>query len=296
MSVDAKTVAELRRSTGLPLMKCKKALVATDGDIDAAVENLRKEGLKGIDKLKGRNMKDGLVFRHIVPEGAAAVAVQCETDFVARAADFGKFGEDLVQAIWNGAPAASGDGKAIADLKLSDGRTVTEHLDELVGSKIRENMKVGDWACFKPDGGTAGGSEGGMVSTYVHHNGKIACLVELTGDGLTGHDKIAELGNDLGMQIAFHADVQAMTRDELDQEWVAKEREIFLAQVENMPEDKRAQIAEGKLSKRLRDVVLLEQPFIKNEKESVQKHIDTVANEAGVGVAMARFARIAAGI
>lgn len=288
MEITAKMVAELRRRTGLPMMKCKKALVDAGGDIDAAVENLRKAGEKNIDKLKSREMKDGLVFTTVESSGAAAVAVLCETDFVARAEAFIAFGEELVKRLFAHGEQGVGTGDDIASFEMEDGRTVKEHLDELVGSKIRENMKVGSWACFRPDNG--------IVCTYVHHNSKIATLVELAGENLDRHDAVSELGNDLGMQLAFHSGVQALDRDGLDSEFVEKERAIFVAQVQNMPEEKQAQIAEGKLSKRLKDVVLLEQPFIKNEKQTVAEHVAEIAKETGADISITRFARVAAGV
>jgi len=287
MSIDAKLVAELRARTGLPMMKCKKALMDADGDLEKAVENLRKEGSKTIDKLKDRQMKDGLVFVDRQGSAAAAVAVLCETDFVARSEDFVVFGEALAKALHDKAPADKGEGGALNGIALGDGRTVREHLDELVGSKIRENMKVGEFARFRPKQGT--------VAVYVHHNNRIACMVELKGEGLDGNEAVAELGNDLGMQIAFHAQLQGLTEADLDPEWVEKERQIFLAQSESMPEDKRDKIAQGKLAKRLKEVVLLEQPFIKNEKVSVKQHVADVAKQAGLKVEIARFARVGAG-
>jgi elongation factor Ts len=268
-------------------MKCKQALVDGDGDLEKAEERLRKEGHKTIDKLKGREMKEGLVFRHTGDGGVAAVAVLCETDFVARSGDFVAFGEALVKSLFDAAPADRGDGDSLAAFRLADGRTVAEHLDELVGSKIRENMKVGEYACFK--------TAQGYVANYVHHNGKIACLVELAGESLGEHEAVRTLGHELGMQIAFHAQLRALDQDGLDAEWVDKEREIFLAQVQNMPEDRRDKIAAGKLAKRLKEVVLLDQPFIKNEKESVKQHVAAIAKEAGTDVEVRRFARIAAG-
>jgi len=287
MDIPAKLVYELKKRTDLPMMKCKKALVDANGDIDIAIENLRKEGTKTIGKLKDREMKEGLVFTHQAGDAAAAVAVLCETDFVARNAAFQEFGNDLAKQIFDHAPEDRGDGASIAQLKMSDGRTVQEQLDELVGSKIRENMKVGEFVCFR--------TADGMVSTYVHHNAKIACLVELKGDGLAGHDAVKQLGTELGMQIAFHSQLEGLTRDDIDAAWIAKEREIFVAQAAEMPEDKREKIAEGKLNKRLKEVVLLDQPFIRNDKESVQQHVDAVAKEAGTPVAVSRFARISAG-
>jgi elongation factor Ts len=287
MEITAKMVAELRARTGLPMMKCKKALVEADGDIETAIDNLRKEGEKTIGKLSSREMKEGLVFTHQDDAGAAAVSILCETEPVATSAPIGEFGGMLVKDIYAKAPADTGTGADIADLELSDGRKVSAVLDEFVGSTIRENMKIGAFARFKPSNG--------VVSVYVHHNKKVAVLVELEGEGLAAHDAIGELGNDLGMHIAWNSDVQSLTRDGIDPEWIAKEREIFMAQVENMPEDKREKIAEGKLSKRLKDVVLLEQPFVKNQSESVQQHVEAVGKQIGTKVAIKRFARIAAG-
>ena len=133
------------------------------------------------------------------------------------------------------------------------------------------------------------------MAIYEHHNGRIAAVVEFEGKGLGDAEAVMELGKHLGMQLSFHKDVKALTRDELDAEWVAKEREVFVAQAENMPEDKRAMIAEGKLNKRLKDVVLLEMPFIMNDKVSVQDQVAAVAKDAGVEMTLKRFARIGAG-
>ncbi|HEX5136436.1 MAG TPA: translation elongation factor Ts [Planctomycetota bacterium] len=288
MSIDAKTVAELRRRTGLPMMKCKEALSGAGGDLTLAEENLRKEGHKTIDKLKDREMKEGLVFTAEDKGAVAAVAVLCETDFVARSTDVQQFGELLVRGVLAAAPSDKGSGEALHGLRLEDGRTVKDHLEDLVGKRIRENMKIGSFARFKPQAG-------GYVGLYVHHNRKIACLVDLEGKDVASKPPVKELAKDLGMQIAFHAQLLALDPKELDPEWVAKEREIFVAQVQDMPEGKRAQIAEGKLSKRMKEVVLLEQPFLKDEKTSVKQRVEAVGKEAGTSVRIRRFARVGAG-
>jgi elongation factor Ts len=287
MTIDAKTVAELRRRTGLPMMKCKEALGTAQGDLDLAEENLRKEGFKTIDKLKGREMKEGLAFVAEEKGAVAAVAVLCETDFVARSADFQKFGEMLAKDLLAKAPSDQGDGAALLAVKLSDGRTVQQHLDDLVGSRIRENMKIGSFARFRP--------QGSYVGTYVHHNRKIACLIELEGADLGSRPAAKELANDLGMQVAFHAQLLALEKGGLDAAWLDKEREIFLAQAQEMPEGKRAQIAEGKLAKRIKEVVLLDQPFLKDEKVSVKQRVEAVAKQAETPIRIRRFARIGAG-
>ncbi len=288
MGIDAKTVAELRRRTGPPMLKCKEALEAAGGDLALAEENLRKEGFKTIDKLKDREMKEGVVFIAEEKGAVAAVAVLCETDFVARSADVQQFGEMLAKDLLARAPSDQGPGDALHGMKLSDGKTVKDHLDDLVGKRIRENMKIGVFARFRPQ-------PGGYVGTYVHHNKKIACLVELDGKDVGARAPAKELAKDLGMQIAFHSQLVALEPKELDPAWVAKEREIFVAQVQDMPEAKRAQIAEGKLAKRLKDVVLLDQPFLKDEKVSVKQRVEAVAKQAETPLRVRRFARVGAG-
>lgn len=285
MAIDAKLVAELRRRTGLPMMKCKAALVDAGGDVDVAAENLRKQGVKAAEKVAHRELKEGRVFLHADGNGACAVSLLCQTDFVANADDVVAFGEALVRDLHERAPADTGTGESLGDFKLSDGSDLKTKHQELA-LKIGENIQVGAYARFKP--------ADGLVSTYLHHNTKVAALVEFAGDNLTD-DSVQELGRDLGMQITFHAEVRALTRDDLDQEWVEKEREIFYATTENMPEEKRKQITEGRLSKRLKDVVLLEQPFIKDDKLTVKKRVEAVAGATGGSLAIRRFARIGAG-
>ena len=287
MGIDAKTVAELRRRTGLPMLKCKEALEAAGGDLVLAEENLRKEGYKTIDKLRDREMKEGVVFTAEEKGAVAGVAVLCETDFVARSGDVQRFGEMLAKDLLARAPADQGQGDALHGMMLSDGRTVKDHLDELVGKRIRENMKIGSFARFRP--------QGSYVGLYVHHNRKIASLVDLEGKDLAARAPVKELAKDLGMQIAAHVQLLALDPKDLDPAWVAKEREIFLAQVRDMPEGKRAQIAEGKLSKRLKEVVLLEQPFVKDEKVSVKQRVEAVAKQAETALRIRRFARVGAG-
>lgn len=287
MAIDAKTVAELRRRTGLPMLKCKEALEAAGGDLTLAEENLRKEGFKTIDKLKDRAMKEGIVFTAEEKGAVAAVAVLCETDFVARSADVQKFGEMLAKDVLARAPGDSGEGDALSAMKLSDGRTVKEHVDDLVGKRIRENMKIGAFARFKP--------QGSYVGLYLHHDKRVAALVELEGKDLGAKAPAKELAKDLGMQITFQHQLMALEAKEIPAEWIAKEREIFLAQVQDMPEAKRGQIAEGKLAKRLKEVVLLDAPFLKDDKSSVKQRVEAVAKEAGTPVRIRRFARVGAG-
>lgn len=285
MSIDAKTVGELRKRTGLPMMRCKKALQEAGGDLEVAADNLRKQGVKASEKVAARELKEGLVFVHREGNGVCAVSLMCQTDFVAKSEDVVAFGKQLAAELYTRAPADTGTGDQLDDFEIN-GTTVKKTYDDFA-LKMGENIKVGDWARFVP--------ETGAVAVYEHHNGRIAAMVEFEGQGLGDSDAVMELGKQLGMQLSFHKDVKALTRDELDEAWVAKEREIFVAQSENMPEDKRAMIAEGKLNKRLKDVVLLEMPFIMNDKVSVQDQLASVAKDAGKELSLKRFARIGAG-
>ncbi len=285
MSIDAKTVGELRKRTGLPMMKCKKALQEADGDLEKAADNLRKQGVKASEKVASRELMEGLVFVHREGNAACAVSIMCQTDFVAKAEDVVTFGNKLAELLMAGAPSDTGTGDQLDDFEIN-GTTVKKSYDDFA-LRMGENIKVGEWARFKPDNG--------VVAVYEHHNGRIAALVEFEGASLNDYAPVMTLGSELGMQLSFYKDVKALNRDGLDQEWVAKEREIFVAQSENMPEDKRAMIAEGKLNKRLKDVVLLEMPFIKDDKVSVTDKIAAVGKEAGVEFSIKRFARIGAG-
>lgn len=285
MSIDAKTVAELRKRTGLPMMKCKKALQEAGGDLEVAADNLRKQGVKASEKVASRELVEGRVFLHTEGNGACAVSIMCQTDFVAKSDDVVAFGAKLAEELMNRAPADVGTGDQLDDFEV-EGTTLKQTYDDFA-LKMGENIKVGEWARFKPDNG--------VVVAYKHHNERIAALAEFEGSSLNDYEAVMELGKQIGMQLSFHKDVKALTRDELDQEWVAKEREVFIAQAENMPEDKRAMIAEGKLNKRLKDVVLLEMPFIMDDKVSVIDKIAATAKEAGVEFSLKRFARIGAG-
>jgi len=286
MGIDAKTVAELRKMTGLPMMKCKQALTEAEGDLDKAAENLRKQGVKASEKVAERELKEGLVFVHKEGNGACAVSLMCQTDFVAKSEDVVTFGKALAKDLFAHAPKDKGTGEDLADYALADGTKLKDKYDEFA-LKIRENVKVGEFARFQP--------ANGVVTVYAHHNGRVAGVIEFEGDSLSDYDAVMELGNDLGMQLTFHKDVKALDESGLDPAWVEKEREIFIAQSENMPEEKRAMIAEGKLKKRLKEVVLLEMPFIKNDKLSVKEQVAAVAKDVGVGVTLKRFARIGAG-
>lgn len=274
MAVTAQVVKELRDRTGLPMMECKKALVATDGDIEKAIEELRKAGAKAQLKLAGRSATEGKIASWRSDDGkkGALATLRCESEPVTSNEQFLAFLNALLDLVVEHDPA---DVEALKALKHGEG-TVGDGLQELVG-KIRENFTIGAFARF----------EGDAVVQYVHFDGKKAAMIELSGKP---HDADIEvLGKDLCMHIV-HNQPSALSRDEVPAEEVAKEREILRAALAADPKNAKKpaeildKIVEGRLSKFYADHCLLEQPFVKDESKTVAQ-----VAEAG-GVKVERFA------
>jgi elongation factor Ts len=243
MSVTAETVKALRERTGAGMMECKKALVETAGDLNAAVEVLRKSGLASADKKAGRIAAEGTIAVAQSKDGrvAALVEVNSETDFVARQPAFQSFAAEVAAAALQ---ASTTEPEALAALPLADGRTVDETRRALV-AKIGEKIDV-------RRAGILSASE--RLGSYVH-SGRIGTLVAITG----GDD---ELAKNLAMHIAW-ANPEYLTPADVPAEIVAKEREIQIAKaaMEGKSPEITAKIAEGRLQKYLAEISLTGQPF-----------------------------------
>jgi elongation factor Ts len=243
MGISAETVKTLRERTGAGMMECKKALIETGGDLDAAAEIMRKAGLAKADKKAGRIAAEGTIALARSKDGmrAALVEVNSETDFVARQPDFQSFAADVAAAVLE---AAVTEPAAVAALKLRDGRTVEEARRELV-AKIGEKIDVRRAGILDSQG---------RMGAYVH-GGRIGTLVAITG----GDD---ELARNLAMHVAW-ANPQYLTPADVPAEVVAKEREIQTAQAakEGKSPEITAKIAEGRLQKYLAEISLTGQPF-----------------------------------
>jgi elongation factor Ts len=278
MSIDASKVKELRERMGLPMMECKRALEQAGGDIELAVENLRKAGAKAVQKLAGRDAKEGRVAGWISPDGKTGVLVtlRCETEPVANNEKFGAFVQELVGAVANGQPA---DEVALRATKLPSGRTVEEGLTDLVNF-LRENITIGAFAKFTGD----------AIGQYLHFDGKKGAMVALSGVA-TSNEKVVTLGKDLCMHVVFSRP-RALSRNDLDPAFIAKEKEIRLATLKNEPKNasKPAEILEkmiqGQMAKIYEESCFLEQPFIKSDKgASVAESLKT----SGTGATLTRF-------
>ena len=275
MAFTAADVKNLREMTGVGMMDCKKALTASDGDMDKAVEYLREKGLAASAKKASRIAAEGMAYAAVINNVGVVVEVNAETDFVGKNEKFVDFVKGVAATVAAQAPANL---DALMDCKYNGtDLTVLQQQQEMV-LVIGENIKVRRFARF-PEG---------VSVPYIHAGGKIGVLVNLDVDG-EATDKVLEMGKDLAMQIAAlnprFWDKAQVTPDVLEEE-----KRIMLAQMDNDPKmaGKPAQvkekIVEGKLNKFYAENCLLQQDFVKDGEMTVEQYMNTVAKAAGVTV------------
>lgn len=276
MAITAKDVNKLRQMTGAGMMDCKKALTEANGDFDAAIDILRKKGQKVSASRADRETSEGAVFVNTAGDQGEGVmiALGCETDFVAKNADFQELGQEILDVAVKNNPASIDE---LKQAKIADGRTIAEKITELVG-KIGEKIDILAYERLSSD----------KVVSYIHSNGKLGVLVGLTNAG----GDFENAGRDVAMQIAAMNPV-AVNRDEVDASTVEREMEIAKEQIraEGKPENMIEKIATGKLNKFYKDNVLLEQAFVKDGGVSVEKFLDSVNK----GMTVSAFKRVLIG-
>jgi len=265
MAITASQVKELREKTGAGMMDCKKALVESGGDEEKAVMYLREKGLSKAAKKAGRATSEGLVTPFISADGktAALTELLCETDFVAKNDDFQNFSTALSEKV-AGLDVTTGDASALP----ADVADVTDLI-----AKLGENMGVGRFAKVTTDG---------ILGVYIHSNNKLGSIVEITGS-----DDV-DMAKDIAMHVAA-MNPNCIASDELDQDVLDKEKALYLKQAmdEGKPENIAEKIVTGRLQKFYKEVCLIEQAFIKEDKKSVKEILG--------GAAVASFVRIALG-
>ncbi|AFJ01893.1 Translation elongation factor Ts [Methylophaga frappieri] len=274
MAITAALVKELRERTGSGMMECKKALVESNGDIDAAIEAMRKAGLAKADKKADRVAAEGVIAIEVSKDGKQAVMleVNSETDFVAKADDFVNFVNEVAQKALANQPA---DVAALLAMTLDSGETVDNKRQALI-AKIGENIQVRRFTTLQ----TAG-----VIGAY-RHGDRIGTMVQMSGDN-------AELARDLAMHVAANRP-QAVSADELSQELIEKERDIVATQARDSgkPEAIIEKMIEGRMSKFVNEVTLLGQPFVKDPDVTVEK----LVKQAGVTVEGFAFFEVGEGI
>jgi len=270
MTISASLVKELRERTGAGMMECKKALVETAGDIEAAVEHMRKQGLAKADKKAGRIAAEGLVVVTAAADhnSAAVVEVNCETDFVAGGDDFRNFAQRVGELALEARPADLG---ALLEMPM-DGASIEETRRGLV-AKLGENIGVRRFQVVE---------SAGVVGSYVHGT-RIGVLVAVEG----GDESLAR---DLAMHVAASRP-QYVDESQIPADFLDKEREILVEQAkgEGKPAEIVARMVEGRLRKQLAEITLVGQPFIKDPDTTVGKLL------AGHGASVKHFVRFEVG-
>ena len=288
MAFTAQDVKKLREMTNVGMMDCKKALTASDGDMDKAVEWLREKGLAAAAKKSGRIAAEGAV-KAIVKDGVGAIVeVNAETDFASNSDKFQQFISDVADAVAENNPA---DLDALLHSKYpGTDKTIEEILPEKI-LVIGENIKIRRFARY----------DTGVTVPYIHMGGRIGVLVNMTVEGIEA-DKVTELGKDICMQIAA-MNPEFCDKADVSAEKLEKEREIqlHLALEENSkaakpkPEQIIHKMVEGRISKFYKENCLLQQEFVKDGSQSVEQHVEAVAKELGGSIKVNSFVRFEKG-
>lgn len=278
MSFTAEDVKKLREKTGVGMMVCKEALTFSKGNVEEAVEYLRKKGLAMADKKAGRTTADGLIGIEIAPDGKSAVMIEvnCETDFVAKTEQF----KGLVKGLTQWALGQNKESLIAADLSPEQVEQVKQTI-----AKLGENCQ------FKR--GEKIQSQSGLVEGYLHLGSKLGVLVELDGGN---SPEIKALARDLAMQVAASSP-QWLSRKQVPAEVLEKEKSIYQEQVRGAgkPENVVEKIVTGKVEKFYSEVCLVEQAYVKDPQKSVEAVVKETAAKAGAALEVKRFVRFRLG-
>ena len=283
-AITAAAVNELRQATGCGLMDCKKALVECDGDMEKAITYLREKGLASAAKKSTRVAAEGMAYATVVDGVGVVVEVNCESDFVASNEMFAKFVDGIATVIAKHNPA---DVDALMECKWVEGEGTVADAKNEVFLSFRENMQVRRFQRVE-----------GVCVPYVHMKGKVAVLVELaTG---ASAEAVTELGKDIAMQICA-LNPTYLDQSQVSAEFVEKEKEIRIAAAKqdpknaNKPDAIIEKIVVGGLAKMYKEICLLQMPFVKDDKVSVEQHVKAVAKELGTDIAVKGYTRFEKG-
>lgn len=277
MVITAAQVNELRQKTGAGMMDCKKALTEAEGDFDKAIEILRKKGAAVASKRAEKSANEGLVLTKISEdkETGVIVEVNCETDFVAKSADFVSFADEVLQAVYSISPANVGE--------LLEKSTKVKDMQTEVMGKVGEKIEISRLAIEN--------APNGMVLDYVHLGSKLGVLIKF--ENVT-NDKNAfsEIGKDIAMQVAAMKPI-CVYREEVPKDIIEKELDIYkeLARKEGKPEQILEKISQGRLNKFYQENCLVEQAFIKDNTKSVGDLLKEFNSKQGTQIKISLFHR-----
>ena len=287
MAITAGMVKELREMTGAGMMDCKKALTETNGDMDAAVEFLRKNGQAKAEKKAGRIAAEGIVKTVVKDDKVAAIVeVNSETDFVAKNDEFQSFVDAVVNQIVD-SEVADMDAFMAAPWAADTSKTVKDALVEKI-AVIGENLNIRRFEKIS--------AESGCVVSYIHGGGRIGVLVVADTDVV--NDEIKTCLKNVAMQVAAMSP-KYVSRDEVSQEYMDHEKEILLAQAKKENPEKPDNIIEkmiiGRLNKEMKEICLLDQVYVQDSDLTVAKYVDKVAKENGAKMTVKKFIRFETG-
>ena len=291
-AVTAKMVKDLREMTGAGMMDCKKALAATDGDMDKAVEFLREKGLAGAEKKAGRIAAEGIVDTTMTADEKKAVIVEVnsETDFVAKNAKFQAY---VAQVAAQALTTTAADMDAFMDEKWAadESLTVKEALSSQI-SIIGENMSIRRFKQVT--------EENGFVASYIHAGGRIGVLLDVQTDVV--NDAVKEMAKNVCMQVAA-LNPKYTSRNEVSADFIEHEKSILMAQIQNDPKEASKPekviqgMIQGRINKEMKEICLLDQVYVKAEdgKQSVAQYVAQVAKENGANIELKSFVRFETG-
>jgi elongation factor Ts len=278
MAITSEIVKTLREKTGAGMMDCKRALEATNGDMEKAIEYLRKKGAATAEKRANRVANQGIVVTKIANDGKLGVIVEInsETDFVARSQDFIQFANEVTSIVERKSPSSVDQ---LLTLPFSDGRKVADALSDLVG-KIGEKIAIKRFDIIS--------ASGSVVESYTHMGSKIGVLVEVAATS-PGAKPVAR---DIAMQIAA-MNPSVVSREQVGKNIIDRELDIYRQQAKNegKPDQVVDRIATGRLEKYFQDVVLLEQSFIKDASKTIKDVLHEASSTLNDTIAIRQFKR-----
>jgi elongation factor Ts len=285
--ISASMVVKLRKMSGQGMMDCKKALEESNGDVEKAIDILRKKGLATLAKRAERETTEGIVVSKMSEDGkvAAMATLCCETDFVTRSDDF----IAAAKSLGDFAIVCTADEGTENVLGTSVGSKRFSDIVSEVASKTGEKIEVGDFAKYKLDGT-------GLISTYIHFNGKVGTMVEIeTSDEKTAStEAMKQTAADIAMHITATKPL-ALDKGGVDSKTIEREKAIFAEQVKSKPANIVDKIVEGKMKKFFAENCLIEQQFVKDDSKTVAQVLDEAAKQSGGKAKIKRFVRFEVG-
>ena len=294
MSITAKDVADLRARTGAGMMDCKKALEETAGNMDAAIDLLRKKGIAKAEKRADRAASEGQIVIELAADGTmgAMIELNCETDFVGRNDEFVALAKQVAQhvaqdAAVDGLVTVGAEGAYLATPWAFDASRSLGEVVKAASAKTGEKVELRRIARF---------ATSGLVGSYLHFNGKAGVLAEVTGGNGA---EAAELGKHIAEHVAAGVPSVAVAVDQagVDPAFIARERDIFVAQAveSGKPQAIAEKMVEGRIAKLLGEITLLGQPWVRDDKQTIKELVAATAKTAGQPLAVTRFVRFKMG-